>query len=266
MNRIGVVLVLALGAASPAAALGEGADGRFETRRSPHFVLHQDVDIDRRSGFRGSDRFERDVLATLEAAYRRLDDWLGLRPDRMIQVWIYDPAVFDARFGGVFRYPIAGFYGGTIHVRGDQLVHQGLVRTLHHELVHAALDQAAPSLAVPAWLNEGLAEWFEHRAGGGRHLDAAQWSALGRAFQGGFWIPIGELSAPNLAGFTPELVGLAYLQSYALVDVLYRRGGHDGLGRLLAGYLRSRDLERAMRRQFRIGILDLEATLLAELG
>ncbi len=258
--------LLVLATATPGRALGDGADGRFETRRSPHFVLHQDVDIDRRSGFRGSDRFERDVLATLESAYKRLDDWLGLRPERVIQVWIYDPQVFDARFGGVFRYPVAGFYGGAIHVRGDTVVHQQLVRTLSHELVHAALDQAAPSLVVPAWFNEGLAEWFEHRATGGRHLSAAEWNLLGRAWHQGAWVPVDAMSGTNLAGVPPELAGIAYLQSFAMVERLVRQGGADRLRRLIAGFLRVRDLERAMRRQYRFGIYDLEAQLVGELG
>ena len=51
---------------------------------------------------------------------------------------IYDAGIFDHHFGGMFRFQAAGFYSGTIHVRGDVRVDAALTRTLHHELVHAA--------------------------------------------------------------------------------------------------------------------------------
>ncbi|MBY0399754.1 hypothetical protein K2X89_05630, partial [Myxococcota bacterium] len=146
--------------AGPALSIGDaGADGRFERRDSFHFTLYQDVDLDESSGLNGSRQFEQDVLRELEAAYERLDRLLALRPDRKLPVTIWDPALFDARFAGLFRFPAAGFYGGTIQIRGAAGVTDALVRVLHHELVHAALD-AESSLVLPAWLNEGLAEWF----------------------------------------------------------------------------------------------------------
>ena len=129
----------------PPAVADRGADGNFEKRTSSHFVLYQDVDIDESHGLRGSRRFEQDVLETLEDAYDGLDRFLGLRPRRMISVTIYDPAVFDAQFTGLFRFPSAGFYGDSIHVRGTTRVTEGLVRVLHHEVVHAAFDATAPS-------------------------------------------------------------------------------------------------------------------------
>ena len=157
--------------ALPVVAADSGADGNFEKRTSSHFVLYQDVDIDRTSGFRGSRRFEQQALAALEQAYDQLDLLVGLRPERPITVVIYDPAIFDARFAGLFRFPAAGFYGDAIHIRGDTVVSDRLVSVLHHELVHAALGESAPSHAVPAWFNEGLSEWFEARALGKRGLN-----------------------------------------------------------------------------------------------
>jgi hypothetical protein len=145
------------------AAHARGADGRFDTRTSSHFVLHQDVDIDESGGFRGSRRFEQQVLDTLERAYENLDRLLGLRPERKLDVVVYDPAIFDSQFAGLFRFQAAGFYAGLIRVRGATELDVPLMRVLHHELVHAALDAAAPSLVLPAWVNEGGAEWFEAR-------------------------------------------------------------------------------------------------------
>src|SRR6185436_9169358 len=147
----------------PAIALARGADGDFEQRRSSHFVLHQDVAIDESGGLRGSRRFEQQVLDELERAYDALGEWLALRPPRRIDVVVYDPARFDAAFAGQFRFSAAGFYHGVIRVRGDTQLTVALSRVLHHELVHAALDAAAPTLWLPGWANEGAAEWFEAR-------------------------------------------------------------------------------------------------------
>ena len=69
-------------AAMSAVAADRGADGRFEKRTSSHFVLYQDVDIDESGGFRGSRRFEQELLSELERAYDRLGSLLGLRPSR----------------------------------------------------------------------------------------------------------------------------------------------------------------------------------------
>ena len=117
--------------AGVAAARDRGADGQFSKRSSSHFVLFQDVDIDRASGWRGSDRFERDVLAVLESAYDQLDSALGLRPPRAIRVLVYDPSIFDAQFAGLFRFAAAGFYGGDIRIRGDTRVTVQLARVLY---------------------------------------------------------------------------------------------------------------------------------------
>ena len=67
-------------------------------------MLYQDVAIDEASGLRGSRRFEQMVLAELEAAYDRLHALLGLEPPRPIDVVIYDPAIFDRQFAGLFPF------------------------------------------------------------------------------------------------------------------------------------------------------------------
>jgi hypothetical protein len=261
------IAVLVLGAlASPAAARDEGADGRFEKSTSAHFVLHQDVDIDRRTGLRGSDQFEREVLRVLEAAHKRMRADLGLRPKRKLKVYIHDATLFDQQFAGVFRFPVAGFFGSAIHIRGDVVVTMALTQTLYHELVHAALAAAAPSVVVPAWLNEGLAEWFERRATGRGHLRADQWNALARLWHAGQWIRIEQMSGPNLAGFSPDAVSWAYLESYALAESLARQGGRDGLSRLIREMIRIRDPYRALRQTYGLTPEQLEAQVLAELG
>jgi len=260
-----LLFVLLLVVPQDATALDGGADGRFEKRTSAHFVLKQDVDIDRKSGLRGSDRYEREILRVLEAAYLKLDADFGLRPKRKLYVYIHDAALFDQQFAGIFRFPVAGFFGNAIHIRGDTVITNQLVRTLYHELVHAALASAAPSTVVPAWLNEGLAEWFERQATGHGRMNRAEWAALRQHLHSGNWIGVNALSRSNLAGFSPAGASWAYLTSYALVENLAAREGRAGLARMIQEMVRVRNPYRALQQAYGVSPQELEASLIAEL-
>ena len=264
----GAVLALAAGIwPTSGAAIGDdGADGNFERRDSFHFTLFQDVDIDESGGLRGSRRFEQQLLGQLESAYDLLDSLLSLRPKRKIEVFVWDPQIFDDRFAGLFRFPAAGFYGGSIHIRGDVQITSRLVRVLHHELVHAAFDAAAPRLSLPAWLNEGIAEWFEARATGKRSLSPGQRNALVKASRHGGLFSLSDLSAPSFQGFGPNAAGLAYLESYAFIDFLVETHGERDLVQFGQALMRSRSLERAARRTYRQDIADLERAFRKSLG
>jgi len=252
---------------STGVSLGDsGADGKFERRESFHFTLYQDVDLDESSGLRGSRQFEQDVLRELEAAYDRLDDILKLRPQRKLDVYVWDAGIFDARFARLFRFPAAGFYGGTIHIRGSERVTPMLVRVLHHELVHAAFDAEAPRVVLPAWMNEGIAEWFEARALGKRSLSRGERATLeGVARRGGLF-SLSELSAPSFGGFSPDAASLAYLQSYGFIDHLVQAHGDSDLVAFWSAVVRSHSLERASRRAYRRDLDTLERDYLRALG
>jgi len=255
--------VLTLVATSAAAVGDRGADGEFARRDSFHFTLYQDVDIDESAGLYGSRKFEQDLLRELEAAFDRLDQILDLRPEKKLVVYVWDPALFDREYRGLFRFPAAGFYGGAIHIRGDVRITPGLVRVLHHELVHAAFDAEAPRLALPAWLNEGIAEWFEARALGKRTLGGRERTAIGRLARAGSLFALGDLSAPSLGGFAPDAATVAYLQSYAFIDHLVARHGERSLVRFWSAVVRSRSLDRGARRAYRSELAQLEAGFLA---
>lgn len=260
------LLGLAFLAAPPSDARPRGADGKFEHRQSSHFDLYQDVAIDRTSGLRGSRHFENEVLETLERAYDRLDDRLGLRPRKRMKVVIYDPQIFDHHFAGLFRFSAAGFYSGTIHIRGDVQVTSPLVRTLHHEVVHAAFDSVAPTMALPAWLNEGIAEWFEAQAVGKRQLSPREFRAISHVAKLGGLFSLWELSGGSFAGMGQDSASLAYLQSYAFVDYLARHHGERSLERLCDTLIRKRDLSRAFKSTYRSELEELEAAFALEYG
>ena len=242
-----------------AAAVGDrGADGEFERRDSFHFTLYQDVDIDQSGGLYGSRRFEQEILREFEGAFDRLSDLLSLRPEKKLVVYIWDPQIFDNQFAGLFRFPAAGFYGGVIHIRGATQITSRLVQVLHHELVHAAFDAEAPRVRLPAWMNEGIAEWFEARSVGKRALTSRERGVLLGAANQGMLFSLADLSGPSLGGFDPNAAALAYLESYAFIDFLVRSYGEGDLVRFWSAVLRSRSLERGARRAYRQDLDDLE--------
>ena len=241
-----------------------GADGRFSQRLSSHFKLYQDVDIDRYSGPSGSRQFERDVLSVLESAYRQVGDVLRIRPKQPIQVVIYDREIFDQQFSDLFGFRAAGFYDGRINVRGSTEVTSRLVRTLHHEYAHAALHDEARAL-FPAWLNEGLAEYFERLALGRRHLTPGENSVLVQAKQSGAWLPLGSLEGPSFAHLGGEAAAMAYLQSYAVIEHLARVHGERSLRDLCRELVRTRNTARALQRSYRRSLQEIEQDLLREL-
>ena len=257
---LGVVL------SAPAGALDRGADGEFGQRSSAHFELYQDVAIDRAGGIYGSRQFEQQVLAELERAYDQLDAYLGFRPERKVEVVIYDPAVFDQQFAGAFRFAAAGFYHGVIRIRGATALDVRLSRVLHHELVHAALDAAAPSYALPAWLNEGLAEWFEARTQGKRHLNGPELALLSSAKSNGALFSLASLSTPSFGHLNQHAAQLAYLQSYGMVEFLANQRGERSLREFCEQLMRTRNLARSLNHVYRADLDTLEALFVAELG
>ncbi len=179
---------------------------------------------------------------------------------------IYDPVIFDQQFAGRFRFAAAGFYNGVIAIRGTTRLTHDLSRVLHHELVHAALDAAAPALIFPGWFNEGLAEWFEARAQGKRNLSRGELEYLARARQAGALMSFSQLSAPSFVGFGPQAAGLAYLQSYGMIEYLARNYGERKLRQFCAELIRSRNLYRSLSRVYRTDLATLEASFFGELG
>jgi hypothetical protein len=244
----------------------EAQEVRFRERRSTHFVLQQQVAVDERTGPRGSRGFERDVLAVLESAHDAIRETLGIAPREAVRVIVYDPVVFDRDLGGAFRFAAAAFYDGSIHVRGESVVSNALARTLHHEFVHAALASAAPMHVYPAWLNEGLAEYFERRSTGRRHLTPGEHATLASAVHDGTWIPLADLGGTSFAGLDAATAPLAYLESYATIEHLARTSGESSLRPLVSNVRRLAGIDTALARAFRLDLPQIEQRLLDELA
>lgn len=260
-----VTLLLVWGADS-AHARDRGADGKWSARRSSHFELFQDVALERYSGPKGSRAFEVAVLAALESAHDRVREGIGVSPRGRVRVFVYDPAVFDASFSERFGFRAVGFWDGAIQVRGDTQLDARLVGTLVHEYTHAALASLAPSGVWPAWLNEGLAELFEREALGQTRPSAQEYVELRAAAANGRWLSLEALAGPSFVGLDEPSARLAYLESYACLEQMFRRYGRERVERVVEELAKTGLIERALQRALRIDLAELEAQLLAELG
>jgi len=246
------------------ASASAAAEAGWSERSSSHFQLFESIGFARYSGADGSREFERNVLATLEAAHERVRDLLHLEPRSRTRVYVYSPDVFDAQFASRFGFRAAGFWDGAIHVRGSSRLDAQLVGTLHHEYLHSALDSLAPRDLWPAWLNEGLAEYFERLALGRRSMDASEDARLRAAVASGNWIPLEQLSGPTLAGLAQGPAEIAYLESYAAVEMMYRISGPDRVHTLITELARTRMLDRALQNAFHATLAGIQAQLIAQ--
>jgi len=263
-----VLLSVALVTAGFASTLAPEAraepDGHFQERKSAHFRLYQDVDIEKYSGPHGWRRFELQLLDILERAYDRVGNLLGIWPGHHVRVSVYDPGVFDAKYQGYFGFRAVGFFDGAIHVRGATRVDAALAGTLNHEYTHAAIQAEGGPGLFPAWLNEGLAEYVEAQAMG-RRLGPGQYRVLTEASRQGTWLPLESLAGPSFAHLSGDSASLAYLESHGMIEYLARRHGEQKLRWLCQELARTRNLDRALDRTYHRSLAELESELRAEL-
>src|SRR5262249_12965292 len=127
-------------------------------------------------------------------------------------------------------------------------------RVLTHELTHAMLRSVA-SRNVPAWLNEGLAMYFE-----GYDPQAIERGlAAARLF-----VPLSSLKV-SFSRLTESQAAVAYAQSLFATSVLLDRIGSPGLGQLLQDLDSGQSLEEAVQR-FGFAMDDFEAKLSRRVG
>jgi len=117
---------------------------------------------------------------------------------------IYDPAIFDRQFAGLFRFQAAGFYHGVIRVRGDSVLSIALFSL--GQLSTPSFTGFGPDEAALAYLQSyGMLE-FLSRVSGERALrvfveEIVRTRNLPRAIQRAFRSDLPELEA----GFQAEL-------------------------------------------------------------
>jgi len=126
--------------------------------------------------------------------------------------------------------------------------HEGLKRTLEHELAHIALAELR---ALPLWLNEGLAVWASER------VSFERMKTLTQARLTGELIPISTLNRRFPA--SPSQAQLAYAQSAHFVTSLADEHGEERLRSTLQSLSVGEPLEGALHHHLGQGLGPLEA-------
>ncbi len=165
--------------------------------------------------------------AALAQAADRLEDLLGFAPREIEVVFTDDAGQTDwaaACYDGAIRVnvPAAG---------GDPYF---LYVALAHEYVHLAVAELGGP-AVPAWLNEGLAQYIT------QNPTPADMEALVNALEADALLPVEALAGDFGRLEQRALVDLAYAQAYSLVQYLVERVGWPGVRQLLSELHQHRD-------------------------
>lgn len=142
-------------------------------------------------------------------------------------------------------------YGGFAFDRYGVTVVAGLNRdSLIHELTHLMFAERvdSPRAKPPAWLNEGLAMYFE--PGGGYRESDVQ-----KALRAGYLIRLRHMrTVPG----RPDEVRLFYSQSASIVRFMMDEFGHERMDTLLTELNEGRKIEDALLATYGVGVDDLD--------
>jgi hypothetical protein len=158
----------------------------------------------------------RHATEMLNAAFWEIGAKLGAYPPDTVVVMLYT----EQQFRDITQAPewATGIYDGRIKIpaAGANQSLPSFERVLTHELVHAMIANAAPQ-GVPAWLNEGLAQYFE---GDDPQVARRRLTAVGRDRL----MPLRSLEQ-SFSRFGAAQAQVAYDEALVAVDFIMRRPG-----------------------------------------
>ena len=142
-------------------------------------------------------------------------------------------------------------YGGFAFGAYDLFVLAGLSADgMVHEATHLLLDRAvdSPLARVPAWLNEGLAMYFESDS-------YRREATVARAARDSALLRLGAM---NTVPGRPEDVRQFYAQSWSVVDYMIETYGVQRISRLLAALDDGQRIDRAIADVYGISLDELD--------
>lgn len=228
---------------------------RLERIRREHLTernFNRDVTSHFLIKYEGREKIEtgRIILRILEDAYGDIGRELSFYPSHEIQVILYS----DRQFREVTDAPdwSGGIYDGKIRIPigGIEQETPALRRILYHEYTHAALRMMSQRL--PAWLNEGLAQYFE-----GREISDQEQRLLRQPLQADRLPGLKSLEG-SFMGMGREQAAYAYLVSLSAVKFMIDRYGMYRVKKVIEELGRGADTARAIESGISISYEELE--------
>jgi tetratricopeptide (TPR) repeat protein len=214
---------------------------KFKSVTSEHFRISWDGARDATVGER--------LEVYLKDAYEEVAADLGIRPKNTTRVILYTRQNFKAvtgahdwvggLFDGRIRIPLKNFHSAEDEIRS----------TIRHEYVHVAVDSVTKK--CPAWLNEGLAQYYEGR-------DIRNWMPLlVKARNAKILFSLRELAKNFTSYKDANRARLAYAQSHAIILFVMAEHGPKAIGTFLAELGKGKTSEEACRAAFLMSLDDL---------
>ena len=195
-----------------------------------------------------------EVATVVDQSLRPVKELLGLEEIRPMKAVILSssreagrsfPFVSDAARRG-------HLYGGFAFGELDLFVLVGLdPNGMVHEMTHLLVDEAlsSPLARLPAWLNEGLAMYFES---GPRGRDAT----VSQAARSDSLLPLRSMAA--VPG-RPQDVRLFYAQSWSLVNHMMETHGRERMAALFRAVNDGKGIDRAVSEAYGMRLDQLES-------
>ena len=226
-------------------------DGRHEWKedQSSSFNLYW---------YKGDSHFAQQLVAAGEDALSRLEDDIGAKPERTIEVYVYGSTkalqgslIFPQEWTGGLAYTEYGIV--ALGISTDQLGWgEG---AMAHEMAHLVVHQVTMNgygLVLPTWLDEGLAMYAEGE------LTSDFVSALSSAAKRGRLISVQSLSSSFPADTASAT--LAYAESYSLVEYLLdHKGGKENMLDLLGAIRAGSGYVEALQAVYGLSIDQLDS-------
>lgn len=201
---------------------------RWKVRESERLRLHW---------YEGSTDFAARALRVGEEGVTRAEEFLGVHLDSSVDMFVYaDEAPFRDAIGPLSPENAAGVPFSSIStffalIRPEQIDSSWVANVVPHELTHLVLQSAiGPGVALPLWLNEGLAVYLS--TGNTPAYQRLVRDAIGD----GRLLPLDGLTGnfPTTAQGDRDLIG--YAEAVSAVDFMVRTYGQAKVAKLVDAF------------------------------
>ncbi|MDM8000407.1 MAG: peptidase MA family metallohydrolase [Dehalococcoidia bacterium] len=208
--------------------------------------------------YKGDSQFARQLVTAGEEALELLEEDIGARPERTIEVYVYGSTsalqsslIYPQEWTGGLAFTEYGIVALGISTQQLSWGQSAMAHEIAHLVVHQ-VTMNGYGIVLPNWLDEGLAMYAE----GELSSDLA--SALNSAVKGNKLDSVQSLSS----SFPADTAGarLAYAESYSLVAfLLEKKGGKDSMLELLRAIRNGSGHEEALQEVYGLSLSQLDS-------